>query len=67
MGGYYKFRRGDKVIINSERYKGVSGGVDSAVFQRTADYPDQYVPCYHFIPTLGRRTLSRGSRCGGTS
>ena len=46
MGHFYKYKRGDSVIITSGRYKGVRGVVDSAVFQRTVDYPDEYAPDY---------------------
>ena len=37
MGHYYRFKRGDLVIILSGRYKGHQGIIDSAVFQRTVD------------------------------
>ncbi len=44
MGHYYKFRRGDRVTITWGHYKGVKGVVDSAVFQRTVDFPDEFAP-----------------------
>jgi len=31
------------------RCKGVSGIVDSVVFQRTVDYPDEFAPGYHVV------------------
>ena len=40
----YRFKRGDRVTIVPGRYKGCTGVVDSAVFQRTVDYPDEYFP-----------------------
>ena len=49
MGHYYKFKRGDQVTITSGRYAGFHGAVDSAVFQRTIDYPDAFSPGYHVI------------------
>ena len=45
----YHFKRGDPVIIVSGRYKGCTGLVDSAVFQRTMEYPDEYAAGYHVI------------------
>ena len=49
MGHYYRFKRGDAVTIISGRYKGYTGVVDSAVFQRTVDAPDEYAPGYHIV------------------
>ncbi len=39
VGYHYQFKRGDPVVILSGRYKGHKGVIDSAVFQRTVDYP----------------------------
>ncbi len=47
MGHYYRFKRGDPVVIVSGCYKGHQGAVDSAVFQRTVDYPDEFAPGYY--------------------
>ena len=47
MGHYYRFKRGDRVTIVSGRHKGAIGVVDSAVFQRTVDYPDEFAAGYH--------------------
>ena len=44
MGHYYRFKRGDLVIIVSGRYEGYLGAIDSAVFQRTVDYSDEFAP-----------------------
>ena len=53
MGHYYRFKRGDAVTITSGRYKGAKGIVDSAVFQRTVDWPDEYAPGYHVVLDTG--------------
>ncbi len=47
MGHYHRFKRGDLVVIVSGRYEGHQGVVDSAVFQRTIDYPDEFAPGYY--------------------
>ena len=49
MGHYHRFKRGDLVVIVSGRYEGHRGVVDSAVFQRTVDYPDEFAPGYHVV------------------
>lgn len=54
MGHYYRFKRGDPVTITWGRYTGVTGLVDSAVFQRTVDHPDEFAPGYHVILDDGK-------------
>ena len=49
MGHYYRFRRGDRVVIVSGRRAGMLGVVDSAVFQRTIDHPEDVSPGYHLM------------------
>ena len=49
MGHYYRFKRGDRVIVTSGSYQGCTGAVDSAVFQRTVDQPDEYAAGYHVV------------------
>ena len=49
MGHYYRFKRGDRVIITTGSYQGCTGTVDSAVFQLTVDQPDEYAPGYHVV------------------
>jgi len=49
MGHYYRFKRGDRVTITNGSYQGRAGTVDSAVFQRTVDQPDEYAPGYHVV------------------
>ena len=53
MGHFYRFKRGDRVTIISGRFAGFHGAVDSAVFQRTIDYPDAFSPGYHVIISDG--------------
>ena len=50
---YYRFNRGEAVTIISGCYKGYQGVVDSAVFQRTVDHPDEFSPGYHLILDTG--------------
>ena len=49
MSHNYRFKRGDRVRIQSGAYAGITGVVDSAVFQRTVDYPDDYAAGYHVM------------------
>ena len=49
MGHFYRYIRGDRAVIVFGKRAGVLGVVDSAVFQRTLDYPDDYSPVYHVI------------------
>ena len=49
MGHFYRYIRGDRAAIVFGKRAGVLGVVDSAVFQRTLDYPDDYSPGYHVI------------------
>ena len=49
MGHYYRFKRGDRVFIVSGQRSGVLGVVDSAVFQRTLDHPEEVSPGYHVV------------------
>ena len=55
-GGYsahvshnYHFKRGDAVQILWGRYARLEGIIDSAVFQKTVDYPDEYAAGYHVL------------------
>ena len=49
MGHCYRFKRGDRVYILWGRYKGTTGVIDSAVSQRTVDFPDEYAPGFHIV------------------
>jgi len=62
MGHFYRFKRGDLVTIVSGRYKGHTGVVDSAVFQRTVDFPDEYAPGYHVVLETGPVVTVRGDQ-----
>ena len=43
------FTRGDRVTIISGRYTGQDGLVDSNVFQKTVDYPEEYARGCHVV------------------
>jgi ribosomal protein L24 len=49
MGHYYRFKRGDRVVIVSGQRSGMMGVVVSAVFQRTIDHPEDVSPGYHVV------------------
>ena len=49
MSHNYRFKRGDPVGIGWGRYAGAKGVVDSAVFQKTLDYPDDHAAGYHVV------------------
>ena len=49
MGHFYRYIRGDRAVIVFGKRAGVLGVVDSAVFQRILDYPDDYPPGYRVI------------------
>ena len=49
----YKYRRGVHVVIVSGAHKGSFGVVESLVFQRTDDYPDDYDAGYHVVLEVG--------------
>jgi ribosomal protein L24 len=54
MGHYYRFKRGDRVIITTGSYQGSTGTVDSAVVHRALDHPDEYTPGYHVVLEHGQ-------------
>ena len=49
MGHFYRFKRGDRVTITTGSYRRCTGVVDSAVFQRTIDHPEEVSPGYHVV------------------
>lgn len=55
-------RRGDRVRIKGGRYDGAVGTVDSIVFQRTEDEPNEFHHGYHVILDCGRIVTVRGDR-----
>ncbi len=42
-------RRGDRVTITNGKYAGHTGTVESNVFQRTVDYPDEWANGHHVM------------------
>jgi len=42
-------RRGDRVRITTGQYAGHNGTVESNVFQRTVDYPDEWANGHHVM------------------
>lgn len=59
MSQAYKYRRGDRVVIVLGSHKGATGTVESLVFQRTVDYPDDYAAGYHVVLEDGRMVTVR--------
>ena len=58
MDHRYRFKRGDRVYINYSKFAGLMATVDSRVFQKTVDYPDDYSPGYHVV--LSAERVARG-------
>ena len=46
-------RRGDRVNIISGKYAGHLGPVESKVYQRTVDYPDEFANGHHVLLESG--------------
>ena len=42
-------RRGDRVTITSGKYVGRRGTIESNVYQKTVDYPDELANGYHVM------------------
>ena len=42
-------RRGDRVRITGGKYSGHTGTIESNVYQRTMDYPDEWANGYHVM------------------
>ena len=42
-------RRGDRVTITTGEYAGHTGTVESNVYQRTLDYPDEFANGHHVM------------------
>ena len=65
---YYRFKRRDVATIISGRYKGHTDVVDSPVFKRTVDRPDEFAPGYHVaLDTEPVVTVWREQLRGGTT
>ncbi len=69
-------KRGDRIVIISGKYTGHTGTVESNVYQRTVDYPDEYHNGHHVMLDSGEVVTvradqaeavgeERGSRCRG--
>ncbi len=41
--------RGDRVRITAGKYAGRTGTIESNVYQRTVDYPDEWANGYHVM------------------
>jgi len=65
MGHFYRFKRGDRVTIITGSYRRCTGVIDSAVFQRTTDHPDEYAPGYHIVLDSGPVVTVRWDQVGG--
>ena len=55
-------RRGDRVRIISGKYAGHTGTVESNVYQRTVDYPDEFSDGYHVMLDSEELVTVRWSR-----
>jgi len=47
------FRRGDRVTVHVDQYDGASGTMNSVVFQRTYDQPNDFCHGYHLVLDCG--------------
>ncbi len=52
-------RRGDRVTITNGKYAGHTGAVESNVYQRTADYPDEQSNGHHIMLDTGELVTVR--------
>ena len=53
-------RRGDRVKIIRGKYTGQFGAVESNVYQRTADYPDEWANGHHVMLDTEKMVRVRG-------
>ena len=49
MDHRYRFKRGDRITIVYGKFAEATGIVDSRVFQKTVDYPNEYAAGYHVV------------------
>ena len=42
-------RRGDRVTITTGKYAGRTGTIESNVYQKTVDYPDEWADGHHVM------------------
>lgn len=59
-------RRGDRVIIVSGEYAGHQGRIESNVFQRPVDYPDEWSNGHQVMLDLGKVVIVRWDQVGTT-
>ena len=52
-------RRGDRVMITTGKYAGYRGAVESNVYQRTVDYPDELANGHHIMLETGELVTVR--------
>ncbi len=52
-------RRGDRVMITTGKYAGHTGAVESNVYQRTVDYPDELANGHHIMLETGELVTVR--------
>lgn len=64
MSQAYKYRRGDRVEIVMGAHKDATGIVESLVFQRTVDFPNDYAAGYHVVLGDGRMVTVRWEQVG---
>ena len=62
MNHQYRFRRGGRVRINSGKYNGATGTVDSKVFQYSVDYAAELGAAYHVVLDDGKVIMVRVER-----
>ena len=53
MDHRYRFKRGDRMTIIYGKFAGLKATVDSRVFQKTVDFPDEDSPGYHVVLERG--------------
>ena len=58
-------RRGDRVTITTGKYAGHTGTVDSNVYQRTVDYPEELSNGYHVMLDNEELVTVRKQPCCG--
>ena len=58
-------RRGDRVKIITGKYAGHLGTVESNVYQRTVDYPDELANGFHIMLDNGVLVTVRWEQVGG--
>ena len=55
-------RRGDRVTITSGKYAGHTGTIESNVYQRTLDYPDELANGFHVMLDIEELVTVRWDR-----